>query len=93
MSGRLSQRDIGAALHDLPGWTCVGDALTNAFDCKDFDGSIRFVNAIATEANRLNHHPDIAISWNTVTIRTWSHDTGGITERDVVLARAIERLT
>jgi 4a-hydroxytetrahydrobiopterin dehydratase len=78
---------------DAPaGWTNDGRALVRAFDRKNFDGSIAFVNAVAAEANRLDHHPDIMISWNAVTIRTWSHDVGAITERDVALANAINML-
>ena len=78
---------------DLPtGWTNDGLALEKSFDRKDFDGSIVFVNAVAAVANRLNHHPDITLSWNEVTIRTWSHDVKAITERDVALARAIDAI-
>ena len=78
---------------DAPaGWTNDGRALVRVFDRKNFDGSIAFVNAVAAEANRLDHHPDIAISWNRVTVRTWSHDVGAITERDVALANAINML-
>ncbi|MDQ6941288.1 MAG: 4a-hydroxytetrahydrobiopterin dehydratase [Candidatus Eremiobacteraeota bacterium] len=76
-----------------PGWTNDGQALVKAFDRRSFDGSIAFVNAVAAVANGLNHHPDIALSWNEVTIRTWSHDVNAITERDAALARAIEALT
>lgn len=75
-----------------PGWTNDGEALVKVFDRRDFDGAIAFVNAVAQVANRLDHHPDIALSWNEVTIRTWSHDAGAITERDVALARAIDAL-
>jgi 4a-hydroxytetrahydrobiopterin dehydratase len=75
-----------------PGWTNDGRSLVRVFDRKSFDGSIAFVNAVAAEANRLDHHPDIAISWNTVTVRTWSHDVGAITGRDVALANAINML-
>ena len=78
---------------DAPaGWTNDGRSLVRVFDRKTFDGSIAFVNAVAAEANRLDHHPDIAISWKTVTIRTWSHDVGAITDRDVALATAINML-
>ncbi|BDE07337.1 putative pterin-4-alpha-carbinolamine dehydratase [Vulcanimicrobium alpinum] len=75
-----------------PGWTNDGEALVKVFDLKNFDGAISFVNAVAQAANRLDHHPDIALSWNEVTIRTWSHDVGAITDRDVALARAIDAL-
>jgi 4a-hydroxytetrahydrobiopterin dehydratase len=79
--------------NDVPaGWTNDGKALVRTYDRKNFDGSIAFVNAVAGVANRLNHHPDIALSWNQVTIRTWSHDTGTITQRDVALANAIDAI-
>lgn len=74
------------------GWTNDGDALVKVFDRKNFDGSIAFVNAVAKAANGMNHHPDIALSWNEVTIRTWSHDVNAITDRDVALAHAIDAL-
>jgi len=77
---------------DVPGWTNDGHALTKTFARDGFDGAIAFVNAVAALANRLNHHPDIAVSWNQVTIRTWSHDANAITERDVQLARALDAL-
>ena len=78
---------------DVPsGWASEGEALVKTFDRGDFDGSIAFVNAVAVVANRLDHHPDIALSWNTVTIRTWSHDVGAITERDAALAREIDAI-
>jgi 4a-hydroxytetrahydrobiopterin dehydratase len=75
-----------------PGWANDGEALTKSFDRHDFDGAIAFVNAVAAVANRLNHHPDIMLSWNEVTIRTWSHDLNAITDRDVALAREIDAL-
>ncbi len=76
----------------VPGWTDDGSALTKTFVREGFDGAIAFVNAIAVVANRLDHHPDIAVSWNRVTVRTWSHDVNAITERDAALARAIDAL-
>ena len=78
---------------DTPeGWTNDGHALEKTFGRRDFDGSIAFVNAVASVANRLDHHPAIALSWNEVTIRTWSHDVNAITERDAALAREIDAL-
>jgi 4a-hydroxytetrahydrobiopterin dehydratase len=78
---------------DVPdGWTDDGQALAKTFDRGSFNGAIAFVNAVATVANQLDHHPDIAISWKEVTIRTWSHDVRAITERDAALARAIDEL-
>jgi 4a-hydroxytetrahydrobiopterin dehydratase len=76
----------------VPGWTDDGQALTKTFVRDGFDGAIAFVNGVAATANALDHHPGIAISWNRVTIRTWSHDANAITERDAALARAIDAL-
>ncbi|HEY0615038.1 MAG TPA: 4a-hydroxytetrahydrobiopterin dehydratase [Candidatus Elarobacter sp.] len=75
-----------------PGWAADGQALVKTFERDGFDGAIAFVNAVASVANAQNHHPDIALSWNRVTIRTWSHDVNAITERDAALARAIDAL-
>jgi 4a-hydroxytetrahydrobiopterin dehydratase len=80
------------ALDTPAGWTRDGEALVRTFDCKDFSGSIAFVNAVAEVANRLDHHPDIALSWNEVAIRTTSHDVKALTERDIALAQAIGAL-
>jgi 4a-hydroxytetrahydrobiopterin dehydratase len=90
MADRLTPAQIDAALAAHPTWSFDGSALTRTFDCRDFDGSIAFVNAVAGAANRLDHHPDIALSWNAVTIRTWSHDVDAITARDVDLVAALD---
>ncbi len=75
-----------------PGWHEDGGALAKTFDRGSFNGAIAFVNAVAAVAERLDHHPDITVSWKEVTIRTWSHDVNAITERDAALARAIDSL-
>ncbi|MEA2721298.1 MAG: 4a-hydroxytetrahydrobiopterin dehydratase [Candidatus Eremiobacteraeota bacterium] len=78
---------------DVPdGWTNDGQALVKTFERGSFNGAIAFVNAVAALANRLDHHPDIAVSWKEVTIRTWSHDVNAITPRDTALAREIDAL-
>jgi 4a-hydroxytetrahydrobiopterin dehydratase len=87
-----SSARIAEALAGLPGWHHRGNALEKTFDCGNFDGSIAFVNAIAAAANKLDHHPDLTISWNRVTSTLCSHDAGGITERDLTLAHEIEKL-
>jgi 4a-hydroxytetrahydrobiopterin dehydratase len=74
------------------GWSVDGVAWVKTFDRGNFDGSLAFINAIGAEANRQDHHPDLALSWNEVTVRTWSHDTNSITERDLRLADAIDTL-
>jgi 4a-hydroxytetrahydrobiopterin dehydratase len=88
----LHNDDITRRLEALPGWHHRGNALEKHFDRGDFDGSIAFVNAVANIANGQNHHPDITISWSTVTLTLCSHDAGGITERDFALAAAVDAL-
>ncbi len=84
--------EIVARLAAMPGWHHRGNALEKHFDCRDFDGSMRFANAVAAVANAQDHHPDITISWNDVAIALSSHDAGGITTRDFRLAAAIEAI-
>jgi 4a-hydroxytetrahydrobiopterin dehydratase len=79
-------------LTQLPGWAREGEEIVRAFDRGNFNGSIAFVNAIAAAANAADHHPDIAVSWNEVTVRLSSHDAHGLTERDFALARTIDGL-
>jgi 4a-hydroxytetrahydrobiopterin dehydratase len=88
----LSDEDVRARLGGLPHWKRDGAALERTFECGDFDGAVRFVNAVAGVANGLDHHPDIALSWGSVSLRLSSHDAGGITERDFVLAERLDAL-
>jgi 4a-hydroxytetrahydrobiopterin dehydratase len=88
----LNHDEIGRRLETLPGWHHRGNALEKHFDRSDFDGSIAFTNAVAKVANEQNHHPDITISWNMVTLTLCSHDAGGVTERDFTLASALDAL-
>ena len=82
----LQETEIRAQIADMPGWRVHGGALEKAYSCGDFDGSMAFVNRVAAAAAAADHHPDIAISWDTVTLRWVSHSAGGITERDVEMA-------
>ena len=88
----LAETELQAQIADMPGWQVRDGALEKAYSCGDFDGSMAFVNRVAAAAAEADHHPDIAISWDTVTLRWVSHSAGGITERDVEMARGSERL-
>ena len=83
---------IARELAALPDWTRTGEEIVRSFDRGNFNGSIAFVNAIAGAANAADHHPDIAIAWNQVTVRLSSHDAHGLTERDFALAHSIDGL-
>jgi 4a-hydroxytetrahydrobiopterin dehydratase len=69
------------------GWSIVDDALEREFRFADFRAAMDFVNRVAEVAEEANHHPDIAISYNRVTLRWWTHSAGGITARDAELAQ------
>ncbi len=83
---RLADEDITQALTKLKGWQRHGEALERSFEFPAFADAITFVNRVAHVAEQANHHPDITINYNKVTLALTSHDSGGITERDVKLA-------
>jgi 4a-hydroxytetrahydrobiopterin dehydratase len=74
------------------GWNEVRGALQRGFRFKDFREATEFVNRLADAAEEANHHPDIAISWNAVTVRWSTHTKHAITERDVEMARRTDAL-
>ena len=74
-------------------WVRSAESLTATFVFADFREAFGFVTQVALLAERQNHHPDITISWNRVTVSTSSHDTDNtVTARDVRLAIGIDRL-
>lgn len=83
---------VARELSELPGWKREGEEIVRTFDRGNFNGSIAFVNAVAAAANAADHHPDLAISWNSVTVRLSSHDAKGLTNRDFALARTVDGL-
>jgi 4a-hydroxytetrahydrobiopterin dehydratase len=80
---------------DTPeGWTKSDDekALTRTFKFKDFSEAFAFLTRVALHAEKVDHHPEFTSVWNRVDFRLTSHDAGGVTERDLKLAEAINRL-
>src|ERR1700732_2081609 len=73
-------------------WDRDGDQLFKTVTKKNFVEAMAFVNAVADLAEAVNHHPDIAISWNKVTLHLTTHDAGGLTQRDLDLAGGGGRL-
>ena len=89
---RLSDAEIDERLGGMNGWERSGDAIVKEFDNGDFKGSVDFVNRLTPEAEDMNHHPDLEISWKTVTVTITTHSEGGLTANDFELARRIEAL-
>ena len=74
----------------MTGWIKLGDKIKKKFEFKDFIQAMGFVNSIAFLAERANHHPDIDIRWNKVQLVLSTHSEGGITQKDIALAKEIE---
>ncbi len=92
MSGVLSEAEVQQALRQLPGWKRNGNAIDRMFQFDTFVNAMEFVNHIAEAAEAVNHHPDILISYNKVTLSLLSHDSGGVTSRDVKMAARINEI-
>jgi 4a-hydroxytetrahydrobiopterin dehydratase len=92
MSTVLSHAQIQQALQQLPGWRTNGIALERVFQFASFVQAMEFVNHIAEAAEAVNHHPDILINYNKVTLTLVSHDSGGVTQRDIKMAARINEL-
>jgi 4a-hydroxytetrahydrobiopterin dehydratase len=88
----LSTAQIESALADLDGWDHVDGALTRTFRFADFARAVDFVEQVADVAESMQHHPDIDIRYNKVTLRAVTHSLGGVTARDVELAAAVHSL-
>ena len=88
----LSDDEIGRRLAEAEGWERDGDAIRRQFQFDDFQGSVDFVNRLAPVAEEMNHHPDLEISWNKVTVTLSTHSEGGLTENDFELAGKIDSL-
>jgi 4a-hydroxytetrahydrobiopterin dehydratase len=88
----LSDQEIEARLSEHPGWERDGQAIRKSFKREDFVSSVNFVDSIVGPAEGMNHHPDIEISWDTVTVSLSTHSEGGITANDFELAAKIDTL-
>lgn len=91
MRTKLSDLEIRRAIGSLPGWSRKGDALNKTYSFARFADGIRFVQQVAEVADRMNHHPDIDIRYTNIAFSLSTHDAGGITQRDLELANAIEQ--
>ena len=84
---KLPQEDIEARLEAFPDWSQNGDALQRTFSFEDFLSAMAFVGHIADLAEEHQHHPDIMIRYNKVTLTLTTHDAGGLTEKDFAFAQ------
>ncbi len=88
----LGDSEVEARLAGLSGWERSGAAISKQFRRSDFVGSVEFVSSLVEPAEAMNHHPDLEISWDTVTVTLSTHSEGGLTENDFELAAKIDAL-
>jgi 4a-hydroxytetrahydrobiopterin dehydratase len=88
---RLDDAAISDGLRDLD-WERVGDTIVTVRTFAGFAGALDWVNRVGALAEERDHHPDIAISWNRVTLTVSTHSAGGLTAKDLDLAAAVDAL-
>ena len=89
---KLSLVEAERRIKSLDGWTLEGDAIKKRYTFKTFPDAIAFVDRLALEAERVDHHPDILINYRRVTLTYSTHDEGGLTDKDFAGAAAADRL-
>lgn len=93
MADVLNPDALHHELDRLDGWEGTAkDGISKSYEFDDFAGSIAFVNRLAEHAEQVGHHPDLAISWDTVTVTYITHSAGGVTQADIAQAREIDGL-
>ena len=91
MAERLSDIAIQRELGNLPGWSRRGEVITKTFQFRSFLSGISFVSAIAKAAEAADHHPDIDIRYTKIVCTLSTHSAGGITQKDLDIAKQIDR--
>ena len=88
----LSDEEIEVGLASLPAWTRAGGSISRTVELADFKAAMLFTGAVAYMAEKANHHPDILIEWNKVTLTLSTHSAGGLTAADIALAGHLDAL-
>jgi 4a-hydroxytetrahydrobiopterin dehydratase len=88
----LTSKQVSLRLKAVPNWSKRAQTILRTFKFEGFLNSIDFVNRIARKAQKINHHPDIDIRFNKVTLTLTTHDEGGITGKDFTLARQCDEV-
>ena len=88
----LSTEMVNERLRSLPGWKIENQEIARNFEFPDFGAAIQFVDGVAEKAESAGHHPNIDIRYNKVRLSLTSHDSGGITERDIKMAQVLNAL-
>ncbi|MEU6021704.1 4a-hydroxytetrahydrobiopterin dehydratase [Micromonospora sp. NPDC048871] len=92
MAEVLTAEAVRDELGQLAGWSYDSTGITRTVELAGFPDAIGLVDRVAVTAEELDHHPDIDIRWRTVTFRCVTHSAGGVTGRDIELARRIDEI-
>ncbi|MBV8815144.1 MAG: 4a-hydroxytetrahydrobiopterin dehydratase [Verrucomicrobia bacterium] len=92
MPALLNTEAVQNLLPEVPEWKLEEDAIVRSFQLPSFPAAIAFVNKVAEEAEKANHHPDIDIRWRTVKLTLSTHSAGGLTSADFTLARKLDQV-
>ena len=87
---KMSEAQVESAIKDLPEWSAVSETIQRTYQFASFVEAMGFVNKVAEAAEADQHHPDILIRYNKVTLTLSTHDAGGITKKDFALAKKID---
>lgn len=90
---KINVTQIRSALDTVPEWRRNDEVISRTYQLKDFPAAMKFVNAVAGLAEQAQHHPDVDIRWNKVTLAFTTHDAGGLTEKDFALAKQCDALS
>jgi len=88
----LSQLDIKEELKNLPGWNLINEKLHKEFEFDSFNQAFGFMTRAAMEIEKMNHHPEWFNVYNRITVELTTHDAGGITKKDINLAKILNSL-
>jgi 4a-hydroxytetrahydrobiopterin dehydratase len=89
---QLSIDEIQQRLKELKGWQLEGNALRKEWKFENFTEALKFINQVGAIAEKQDHHPEIFNVYNRVTLRYYTHDSGGITSRDFRAVSEIDKL-
>ncbi|MER3601545.1 MAG: 4a-hydroxytetrahydrobiopterin dehydratase [Nitrososphaerota archaeon] len=88
---KLAEEEIRRRLRRLRGWRYVRGELRRALRFEDYLSEVAFFNLLALQAERMDHHPDVRLSWGRMELSLTTHSEGGVTEKDFLLAEGIEK--
>ncbi len=93
MASRLTEQQRNEFLASYPGWALDGETISRTFQFKDFSEAMAFVTRVAIAAEKADHHPDIDVRWNKVTLALSTHSAGALTDKDTDLAAEVSSYT